>query len=95
MTTAEYTYEDLEIAEEHFHEVDTQIRSEEALYGDAWPGAQDMRQKAFDALVRIRRVLGMPTRRVSRWNAMAQRAYWVWESDEPTPAVAESADLPF
>lgn len=46
---------DLAAAEEHYGEIDTQYRSECALYGDAWPGAALDRDRAWKIVVALRR----------------------------------------
>lgn len=89
-------YTDLDIAEDMLAELEDSHRSETALFGDSAPGMRDMIDIAFAAVVRIRRELGLPARRVARWNSAAQRSYFLWVDEEGnTAAQPETDDLPF
>lgn len=49
----EELYEDLRIAEEVYDECYTQHRSECALYGDSWPGAQIQLENMRQGIVKL------------------------------------------
>ena len=70
-------YKDLEYAEECYHEVLSEHLSEVSLCGDSWPGAVHDVDRAFQSVVKIRKLLGLPhTQKTCRTSE--GRIYQVW-----------------
>jgi hypothetical protein len=86
-------YAALEAAEECLFEVTSQHLSEVAFAGDSWPGAVHDIDRAFRAVVELRKKLGLPHTRETRRTADG-RIYQVWGPVSDAPADA-SQDIPF
>lgn len=86
-------YEDLEAAEECYHEVLSQHLSEVSHYGDSWPGAVHDVDRAFRSVVMIRKQLGLPHTQETRRTSEG-RIYQIWTPMQEA-SVYELEDIPF
>ena len=86
-------YAALEDAETCWDEVTSQHLSEVSLAGDSWPGAIDEINRAFVAVVELRKKLGLPHIRQTQRTADG-RIYQIW-ANKNAPIADPDDDIPF
>lgn len=86
-------YEDLEAAEECYHEVLSEHLSEVSLCGDSWPGAVHDVDRALQSVIKIRKQLGLPHKQETR-RTPEGRIYQVWGPVQQATAY-QLEDIPF